>query len=234
MSLDEAQSTLMNMDPNAPWWDRAEFVYIMAAFSRVHCDVLSRSTGKTTLHGSIKAACDPDRIEWMLNQGRFRATLTSKENDLMPAGTTGNERVHKEINACFRPVTLITKHRLKLSMDFFHIRSMRRHLSAIQLPTSRLQTATQRSRYVAALEFFTDELWRQHARTSATRRRTAERNPHHRRLRPAREQTKAAVYHALHQKMIKTKKTIFDQSTASQRTGAASSPKTIRKSQKHL
>ena len=204
MTAQQSRGLLMNMDPNAPWSSRAEFVKIMAAFVKVHEATLKRSTGKTTVHASIIAACQPERIEWMLNGGRYRATLAEHANNLLPAGTTANERAHKEMNSCFRPVTLVTKGRLDRMMEMFHIRSMRRHLTAIESETTRLQSARHRNRYVGAESFFTDETWAEQQASTVQHREAAQRNPAHKRPRPARTADATAVWTALRAKVVNT------------------------------
>lgn len=210
MPLATAKRILEGMDPNAPYRTRSEFVRVIAAFVSLHPQRLHMKTGKTTIHKMLIAVCDPSRIEWLLNQSRYRATLAANDNELLATGTTANERMHKEINACLRPVTLVTKRRLGHMMNLFHIRSMRRHVSAVAYDTTRQLRGWNRNRYLASQTFFTLELWREHVSRGLAPRQKTVASVKKNRQRNEQRSVQTGVYRAIRAKTTKSHRTVFE------------------------
>ena len=101
MNRTEAASIFRKLNPNTAFRCRWEFVRSIAAFVVIFPEQLNNKSGKTTVHALLVSACSPSRIEWYLNESRFRSQLPPRLQSSMSPGTTRNEAFHAHMKRHF-------------------------------------------------------------------------------------------------------------------------------------
>ena len=103
MTREEGVHILSRISPTTPWYTVVQFLEAISALCAVYPEELSRTnTQGTSLRKLLHNLCVPQKIQWLLNDSRFRHAQSCVKLQLLPSGTTSNESLHHEINVWFR------------------------------------------------------------------------------------------------------------------------------------
>ena len=136
-----AKRIVNKIDPEKPWMARIDFIEAISATIALYADEVKQRTptGKTLRHHLVNIAL-PTRIEWLLNDTRFRHTCSRKDLVLMPSGTTSNESLHAEMNSWFHEIQTVYKPQLELKLQIFRLAKLLSHNSALLRPLHKQAT----------------------------------------------------------------------------------------------
>ena len=133
-----AKRLIDKIDPETPWMTRIDFMEAIAALLSLYADEVNQKTpsGKSLRHVLVNIAM-PVKIEWLLNDTRFRHTCNRKDLALLPSGTTANESLHAEANTWFHETQNLYKPQLELKLQMFRLAKLVSHNSAMFRPLHR-------------------------------------------------------------------------------------------------
>ncbi len=91
-----------------------------------------------TIHGLLVQTAQPERVEWMLNFTRQKASLdvVKSEKTLLPYGTTSNEALRGELNRWFRGINALRQTSLALKLRIFRFGKLVSHNVALYRATT--------------------------------------------------------------------------------------------------
>ena len=116
MPYGEAERVLRAMNPNIPMRSLAGFAQLCAALVRIYPQRMDVKCGKKTLRGTLMHATAPQTFQWLLNNTRYRTTLSAAAELAMSSGTTRNEQLHARLNRQFEKVVHISFRSLAASV----------------------------------------------------------------------------------------------------------------------
>ena len=133
MGQRKARNILNQIDCGTPFKSRLEFVEALAAISSVHHDEVARvSPGPNRkVRELLWSAASADRLEWYMNNIRFRHMMNPYHLPLLHVGTTSNESLHKEINTWFRQTQHMHQATLDLKLSVLHFGKLLAHNGAM-------------------------------------------------------------------------------------------------------
>jgi len=106
-----------------PFYSRLEFVRCVAALAASFPEEVSRRHPGSKVGGTVRQrlwhACSPDGVEWLFNYTRFLHGLTPSERLLLPRGTTANEALHAQLNACYARTQALHASSMETRLAFF-------------------------------------------------------------------------------------------------------------------
>ena len=103
MSSAQAYQVLEVIDADQPWLTEIEFLEaILAHLSIFWEEVQKVSYSGVTLHRLILNVASQSKVQWLLNDTRYRHSVERQSLVLLPSGTTSNESLHHELNHWFR------------------------------------------------------------------------------------------------------------------------------------
>ncbi|CAE7525164.1 unnamed protein product [Symbiodinium natans] len=103
MSAQEAYDHLKGVDPDQPWLTEVDFLQALLALLSIFYDEVQKVTfSGVTLHRLIINVASPAKVQWLLNDTRYRHSVDRESLVLLPSGTTSNESLHHELNHWFR------------------------------------------------------------------------------------------------------------------------------------
>jgi hypothetical protein len=163
MRKPDAKRILLKMNPKVAVKSREEFVELVAAVVSIYTDKLDVKTNSTTLRNILTAACQPPRIEWYLNNVRFRSRLSSDANEWLGTGTTRNENLHALLNAQYSNIVSISKQMLIAELQTWLTGEMVVFVQTFKNHTTvGVKRADRRAIILAKVDVFTDGVWKQH------------------------------------------------------------------------
>jgi hypothetical protein len=163
MPAASAKQTLRQMDPNTAMASRDEFVRLIAALTKVYPEKMDAKGDKITMRKTLIAACQPDRIEWFLNNIRFRSRLSKCEHRWLISGTTRNEQIHAFLNKLYRGVIHVSRRIMDAALQTWLAAEMAVFLQAYEKQTTvRTPRSELRPLVVSAITLFTDRAWMHH------------------------------------------------------------------------
>ena len=139
MPLRRARRIIRDAEDLLVWPTRIQFIEALAALAREHSKDMGRKVPgtRTTVAKILLGITTADRIEYLLNNSRFRCTLSRSELVLLPSGTTSNEALHAEMNGWFRQVQSMHRSTLQLKLEIMHLAKLLPHQLALHSPTTR-------------------------------------------------------------------------------------------------
>ena len=139
MGLLRAHEILDKMDPHSPMSSTAEFIQLILAHVTVFSDEVDIKThvAGQTCRKLLWNETSSDRMEWLFNNTRLRASADPCHVALLPTGSTCNEAHNKEINARFRNMPELHLPTLELQLRVFQLSSPLKHCCAATRPTLR-------------------------------------------------------------------------------------------------
>lgn len=139
---------------------RKDFIEHLAAISAAFGqEAVKKSEEGRPLYKLLWAATQPDRLEYLFNNLRLRACLSTTENLLLPTGTTSNESLHAEINGWFRQTQGLHGSTLELKLHILTLAKQLSHNVALYSPTARqMPSAHVLARRLGA-GIWTEEAW---------------------------------------------------------------------------
>ena len=209
MPKTEATRVLKGMNPNTAMASREEFVRLVAALVLVYPQKLDVKRGeKTTLRSTLVATCQPQRIEWYLNNIRFRSRLTTNENKFLDTGTCRNEQIHATLNAHYKQTVRISKRMLNAQLKAWLGAEMTVFLRAMQSNnTVGMRRADLRQTVLSGVNLFTTSTWTGHVASAPTSWTSSPNQPKSsRKRRCGGTPEQAAVYKAIRNKMAPMKR----------------------------
>ena len=103
MSEIAARTLLETLDPDTPWLTEVDFLQALVAHFSFFREELRRVTFTgVSLHRLIVNVASPAKLQWLLNDTRYRHSVHRQELVLLPSGATSNESLHHEVNVWFR------------------------------------------------------------------------------------------------------------------------------------
>ena len=103
MSAREAYEHLETVDPDQPWLTEIGFLEAVHAHLSLFYDEVQKITySGVSLHRLILNMASQTKVQWLLNDTRYRHSVERESLVLLPSGTTSNESLHHEINHWFR------------------------------------------------------------------------------------------------------------------------------------
>ena len=139
MAKSKAECVLGCAENNSVWADRAQFIEALAAISAVFWEEVQRKSEKKSkrICEHLAYAAEPERLEWLFNNLRFRAGKACSLLSLLSSGTTSNEALHAEMRAWFRQIQSMHQSSLHLKCCVFRLRKLLEHNTAMCRPTTR-------------------------------------------------------------------------------------------------
>ena len=126
MSEAKARRILAAAENTCVWCSRVDFIEALAAIACIFREeVLRRGEKKgESIYEHLMHAAQPERLEWLFNNLRFRAGQTAGFLQLLPTGTTSNEALHAEMRGWFRQIQSLRRTTLKLKCKVFQMRKL--------------------------------------------------------------------------------------------------------------
>ena len=156
MDKREAEKLRDELDVDAPFESRAEFVLLLAALVCLWADEVNKITmSRKPVYSCLVYASTPSRIEWLLNGTRYRNRCPPKTLELLSVGTTSNEALHSEMRLWFWGVRDMHQSTLRLKLRIFQLAKLIAHNSALFYPT----TVQIRQKFVLARSTQCRKLW---------------------------------------------------------------------------
>ena len=142
MSASKASSILQQAEAKVVWASRTEFTEALAAISKIFRNEVERKGEKKGkfVFQHLAYAAEAERLEWLLNNLRFRSTQPSAVLSLLSSGTTSNEALHAEMRSWFRQIQSMHQSSLLLKCSVFRLRKLLEHNTALHRPTARQMT----------------------------------------------------------------------------------------------
>ena len=142
MATRKASSILQQVEEKVVWANRTEFVESLAAISKMFRHEVERKGEKKGMfvYDHLAHAAEADRLEWLLNNLRFRSTQPGSVLSLLASGTTSNEALHAEMRSWFRQIQSMHQSSLRLKCSAFRLRKLLEHNTALYRPTARQMT----------------------------------------------------------------------------------------------
>lgn len=139
MPLRRARRIIRDAEDLLVWPTRIQFIEALAALARERSKDMGRKVPgtRTTVAKILLGITTADRIEYLLNNSRFRCTLSRSELVLLPSGTTSNEALRAEMNGWFRQVQSMHRSTLQLKLEIMHLAKLLPHQLALHSPTTR-------------------------------------------------------------------------------------------------
>ena len=137
--LRDAQALLDNLEPDAPFILRVDWIRALAALTSVYrAEVQRVAPGPNRkVFELLHSAAAAGRSEWYFNNLRMRHLIEPSRLSLLPIGTTSNEALHHEINNWFRETQKIHKATLCLKLSIMHLAKLLSHNTALYRPATR-------------------------------------------------------------------------------------------------
>ena len=139
MTAQQARRVLAQAEAKTVWATRTEFIEALAAISSLYrSEVLRKSErkGKQVFEHLVVAA-SAERVEWLMNNMRWRSSQRKSTQILMPSGTTSNEALHAEMRGWFRQIQSLHQSTLHLKCKILLMRKLLEHNTALYSPTAR-------------------------------------------------------------------------------------------------
>jgi hypothetical protein len=125
------------MDCEGPWRSRLDFVKAIAALCAVYPEearIKTQDAGKS-IRQLLWNLTSPQTCEWLFNNLRSIARMSSSRRPLMPSGTTANEAIHYVLNNVFRNLPEIFSSTLEIQVSLLQYTRLKAHTSALNAPT---------------------------------------------------------------------------------------------------
>ena len=135
MSLRTAKDIESSLDPNRAFDTRGQYMDCLAALTKLYPEEVKRThTSGRKLRDLLASSCDPDHLEYMLNEARFVRKLSVQDRETFQTGVLGNEAFHLETKHVFMGQSM---HAAVLDMKVEHlqIRKLLAHNVCMYNPT---------------------------------------------------------------------------------------------------
>ncbi|CAE7260379.1 unnamed protein product [Symbiodinium sp. CCMP2592] len=131
MSASKASSILQQAEAKA-----------LAAISKIFRNEVERKGEKKGkfVFQHLAYAAEAERLEWLLNNLRFRSTQPSAVLSLLSSGATSNEALHAEMRSWLRQIQSMHQSSLLLKCSVFRLRKLLEDNTALHRPTARQMT----------------------------------------------------------------------------------------------
>ena len=135
----EAERILKNLDFERPFYVRLEWIQALAAIANTHREEMLRTSPgpNRKVWQLLHSASMPERTEWYFNNIRVRHSLSRSTLRLLPAGTTSNESLHKEINRWFKETQKLHQATLHSKLEMLQLGKLLSHNRALYFHTSK-------------------------------------------------------------------------------------------------
>eukprot|EP00435_Cladocopium_sp_Y103_P041761 s1353_g11.t1 len=162
MSLRRAGNVIRDAAILQVWPTRIQFIEALAALAAKHPEDMNRKIDgvKITVAKTLHALASADKLEWLFNALRYRASLSGNVRLLLPSGTTSNEALHAEINAWFRQIQSMHRSTLCLKLQILRLGKLLSHSVALHHPTLRQMPPAQVLARRLGTAVFTDQQWK--------------------------------------------------------------------------
>ncbi|CAE7843115.1 unnamed protein product [Symbiodinium sp. KB8] len=138
MSYLQAYAHLEQLNPDQPWLTELDFLHaVLAHLSMFREEIAKNTYSGATLHRLITNVASPTKLQWLLNDTRYRHSVPRERLVLLPSGTTSNESLHRELNHGFRETAVMHKAALILKLDFFQFANVFARNQALYRPLQR-------------------------------------------------------------------------------------------------
>ncbi|CAE7786382.1 unnamed protein product [Symbiodinium microadriaticum] len=138
MSYLQAYAHLEQLNPDQPWLTELDFLHaVLAHLSMFREETAKNTYSGATLHRLITNVASPTKLQWLLNDTRYRHSVPRERLVLLPSGTTSNESLHRELNHGFRETAVMHKAALILKLDFFQFANVFARNQALYRPLQR-------------------------------------------------------------------------------------------------
>ena len=143
MSHSEVSEILDNLQEDAPFRHRLEFIKAVAALCcRYKSEVVRKAAGPNKdINRILWSACAPDRLEWLMNNIRVRHSMSASYLWFLASGTSSNEALHAEINSWTRSINVMHRSTLALKLQYFMYIKVLQHYLSTEFPMSRIVSA---------------------------------------------------------------------------------------------
>ena len=177
------------------------------------CQSKNKKKKKATLTGTLLHATTATNFQWLLNNQRFRSSITPKQERALPSGTTRNESYHSRLNAHFRSTIQIAAETLSAELKAWTAADIAVSLAMLREKWSRKTSrANILPGVVREVQLFTPDSWLAFARRARSHRECHDRGSAEsakRRRKGTDEQVE--IYNIIKAKTCKRRKaTLFD------------------------
>ena len=158
-----AKRILERMDPETPWLTRIGYMESIGAVCSLYPDEVSKTTatGKSLRHVLLNSATAA-KVEWLMNDTRYRHRIPRKQLKLLPSGTTSNESLHHELNVWFRETQQMHRPTLDLKIHVFKVAKLLAHNHALYASSQRQMSSKDvLHRVLGAMSVWTAASWAQ-------------------------------------------------------------------------
>ena len=149
------------MDMNAPLHDRLEFIMALAAICRLRKSEVDRKvTGSNKeVYKVLWNACSQQGLAWLINNLRFRHSISPEVRVFRPSGTSSNKALHVEMNSWLRTTNSLQHSTLRLKLHLMRYKKVLARHVAICYPFIRAASEGVILSRALATSIWSDESW---------------------------------------------------------------------------
>ena len=161
MPLDEARTTIDELDLEKPWKFVYEFIRAVAAISALYpTDMAVKTSARSrTVRHLLSTMCSHKKVQYLFNNLRARYSLPISMQRMQAVGTTAVEAINKQINALIRYMGTYYIETLLLKLTMYHWLHSKAHNGAMYRSTVRRREFDEVSATIAGCFSITDEQW---------------------------------------------------------------------------
>ena len=128
---------IMSIDTTTGFKSRSEFCNYIVSAAQAYPSCVRKKTRTARRIGDLMcASCDPETIEWHLNNERIRKEIDPSIREYMAVGTTGSEALNAELKHWFSGINQLRAPTMRLKLRVFQLSKLIAFSSAMYERTS--------------------------------------------------------------------------------------------------